>query len=242
MVHRDRVFREPVMGRSQFVFDDQVASVFDDMISRSVPLYADVQCLLPRLALRLAHDPLRVVDLGCSTGTSLISIGTNITDRAIELTGVDNSAAMLEQCRQRLQTAGLEPAVRLHWADLREAEFAHASMVLMNYTLQFVPPDQRPALLERIRERIDPGGVLVLSEKVHDPDPARDRLWVELYYQFKRDQGYSELEIARKRDALENVLVTRTLDENNQMLVDAGFSDIRVVLRWFNFVTIVATV
>lgn len=242
MVHRDQVFREPVMGRSQFVFDDQVASVFDDMISRSVPLYADVQCLLPRLARGLVHDPLRVVDLGCSTGTSLISIGTNVTDRMVELTGVDNSAAMLEQCRQRLQSAGLESAVRLHLADLREVEFAHASMVLMNYTLQFVPPEQRPALLERIRERIDPGGVLVLSEKVHDPDPARDRVWVELYYQFKRDQGYSDLEIARKRDALENVLVTRTLDENRQMLLDAGFSDIRVVLQWFNFVTIVATV
>lgn len=239
MVQIDRLFSELDPKSGEFSFDENVARVFDDMISRSIPLYADVQRSIPVLAELLAHHPIKVVDLGCSTGTSLIHMARALPHRDLELVGVDNSAAMLEKCREKLSAAGLENKIATYQADICQFEFSDASIVLMIYTLQFVDVQIRPQILRRIRDSIRPDGFLLVSEKVAHADPVVDEALIELYFEFKRRQGYSELEISRKRDALENVLVPLTIQENTDLLTAAGFARIELLLKWFNFATFV---
>ena len=225
-----------------FSFDENVAEVFDDMISRSVPLYQEVQQLIPSLAEMLNHDTVKVVDLGCSTGTSLIALAQALPKRELELIGVDISRPMLEQCEKKLNTLGLNERMKIYQDDIRSFEFKEASIVLMNYTLQFVPVEYRLELLSRIRQSIRPGGFLVLSEKfVHD-DVQLDQSLVELYFDYKKRNGYSELEISRKRDALENVLVPFSVKENETLMKEAGFTEVELILKWFNFGTFLAHV
>ena len=236
------MFAELDLGCGEFSFDENVARVFDDMISRSVPLYADVQRSVPVLADLLDHDPIKVVDLGCSTGTSLIHLAQSLPDRNLELIGVDNSAAMLAKCDEKLAKVQLQQKIETHLSDVRQFEFSDTSIVLMNYTLQFIEAENRPAVLERIRNSIRSGGFLLVSEKVVHHQPRVDNALVELYFEYKRRQGYSELEISRKRDALENVLVPLTVSENIEMLHLAGFERVELLLKWFNFATFVCYV
>ena len=236
----DRIFSRHRPQAGEFKFDDNVARVFDDMISRSIPLYADAQRLIPQLAATLDQQPLKIVDLGCSTGTSLILLARSMRHRQLELIGVDNSAPMLEKCREKLQALGLQDSVKLHHSDIQSFTFSSASIVLMNYTLQFFEVGERPDILRKIASGLAPGGILVISEKVHHGDPDIDHQLTELYFDFKRRNGYSELEIARKRDALENVLVPLTVEENIKLLTDAGLCQVELMLKWFNFATFVA--
>ena len=238
----DKIFRDFKPQAGDFKFDEKVACVFDDMVSRSVPLYADVQRLVPVLAGLLDHETLRVVDLGCSTGTSLIHLAQSLSKERLELIGVDNSASMLDKCEVKLKSLDLESKVELVNSSIEEFQFRDASAVLMNYTLQFVPLERRPALLEKICASIRPGGFLLVSEKIAQSDEQLNDAMVELYFDFKRRQGYSELEISRKRDALENVLVPLELDRNIELLKNAGFGRIELALKWFNFATLVAYV
>lgn len=191
------------------------------------------------LAQLLDHDPITVVDLGCSTGTSLIHLARSLPDRNLNLVGVDNSSAMLQKCHEKLLSLGIENQIQTHCDDICQYEFSDVSIVLMNYTLQFVDVNARPQILRRICESIRPGGFLLVSEKVVHQDPVIDDALVELYFEFKRRQGYSDLEISRKRDALENVLVPLTIDGNLDLLHGAGFKRVELLLKWFNFATFV---
>lgn len=239
MVQVDRLFSETILKTGEFSFDENVARVFDDMISRSIPLYADVQRSIPVLASMLDHEPIRVFDLGCSTGTSLIHLARTIQNRELELIGVDNSQAMLDKCDEKLQSLKLTDQIQTHLSDITTFDFQDASIVLMNYTLQFVSKESRPTILEKLFRSIRPGGFLLVSEKVIHEQPAMDDALVDLYFEFKRRQGYSDLEISRKRDALENVLVPMTIDQNMQLFSDAGFTRVELLLKWFNFATFV---
>lgn len=241
-MREDRLFAEMDPGCGEFSFDENVARVFDDMISRSVPLYADVQRSIPVLADLLDHDPVKVVDLGCSTGTSLIHLAQSLPSRNMELIGIDNSPAMLAKCEEKLAKFQLPQKIKTHLSDVRQFEFSEASIVLMNYTLQFVKVENRPTVLKRIRDSIRGGGFLLVSEKVVHHQPRVDSALVELYFEYKRRQGYSELEISRKRDALENVLVPLTVSDNIDMFHQAGFGRVELLLKWFNFATFVCYV
>ena len=245
MAKIDKLFTQIDPQIGEFSFDENVARVFDDMISRSVPLYADVQRSLPVIAGLLDHDPIRVIDLGCSTGTSLIHLARALPDRNLELIGVDNSQAMLAKLRQKLDLftsqAGIDgplfDQISIFQDDVRSFEFSDASIVLMNYTLQFIDAQSRPEVLKRICNSLKPDGMMIVSEKVVHQQPKMDDALVSLYFEFKLRQGYSELEISRKRDALENVLVPLTVDQNMKMFREAGFARVEVMLKWFNFAT-----
>ena len=146
---------------------------------------------------------------------------------------------MLTKCSEKLSALGLADKIETQHADICQFKFSDASIVLMNYTLQFVDIEARPHVLQRIRDSIRPDGFLLVSEKVAHADPVVDNALIELYFEFKRRQGYSELEIARKRDALENVLIPLTIQGNLDLLESAGFGRIEVLLKWFNFATFV---
>ncbi len=249
MTNVDQLFNRLEIGTGKFAFDQNVAEVFDNMITRSVPLYAESQELIPRLIqlmLGKSQDKSKevcIVDLGCSTGTSLLKLADRFPAEhypQLKLIGVDNSAAMLDECQKKIDEAGKDPRIEIVCDDIRNVQFESVSLVVVNYTLQFVPVEERLDLLKKIRGFLRSGGKLLLSEKFCHNDPEFDRLIFELYFEYKRKNGYSDLEIARKRDALENVLIPYTVDENRRILVEAGFVEPEVILKWFNFGTFLA--
>ena len=231
-MERDRVFASP--PQKKFEFDETVAAVFDDMLERSVPFYREVLDLTVRLILRRKDERLRILDLGCSTARLLLEL--HRAGARGELRGIDNSIAMIERARKKCAAFGAEEIV-LELADILEAPIRGVDVVTANYTLQFIRPLERPALVRRIYEGLEEGGEFYFSEKVLFDDPRLDREMIEIYYDYKRKQGYSDYEIASKREALENVLIPFTIEENLRLCREAGFTRVDTVFQWANFVT-----
>lgn len=241
---RDRVYASPLADITGFRFDHRVAAVFPDMIKRSVPGYETIVAMTGTLAERYGRPGTRLYDLGCSLGASTLAMAGGLGDRDARLIAVDNAEAMVERCRQVITEARqlgpdtVEP--ELVCDDVRDVSIADASMVVLNFTLQFIPVAERQALLARIYQGLVPGGILVLSEKVVFADSHHNDLMIELHHSFKRANGYSELEISQKRDALENVLIPETLDSHRQRLKFIGFGSVDVWFQCFNFASLLA--
>jgi tRNA (cmo5U34)-methyltransferase len=233
---KDNVFAQPI--EKKFEFDQAVASVFDDMLSRSVPFYDEVRALVIAVILAEARAGMRVVDLGSSTAKFLLELHAR-SDVAMELTGIDNSEAMVERARQKAQAFGADE-VRLELADILSYDYRGYDVAVSNYTLQFIRPMQRMELVSKIGEELSDSGMFVFSEKVVFGDKRLDKQMIDIYYDFKRTRGYSDFEIVQKREALENVLIPFTIDENIKMCEDAGFMDISTLFQWGNFVTFIA--
>lgn len=237
---RDAIYAEPLAALTRFAFDERVVQVFPDMIQRSVPGYASIIAMTGVLADRYAQPGSRCYDLGCSLGASTLAMRPYLDGRDCRIVAVDNSPAMVARCREFIaQDPGAAP-VDLIEADLCEVPVDNASVVVLNFTLQFVPPAQREALLARIGAGMRPGGVLVLSEKIQFDDPRLETLNAELHAAFKRGNGYSELEVSQKRSALENVLVPETIAAHQRRLRGAGFASVDVWFQCFNFASMVA--
>ncbi len=238
---RDRLFAAPEQGDARdFVFDAQVARVFADMINRSVPGYATIIAMSGLMAERFATPGSRLYDLGSSLGATTLALRHAVEGRGCGLVAVDNSAAMVAQCRENIAADPGTTPVTLRCEDIRQTPIEGASLVVLNFTLQFLEPEDRLALLARIHAGLRPGGVLILSEKVHFADPEVDALFIDLHHAYKRANGYSELEIARKRSALERVLRPDTLEGHQRRLSEAGFTSSRVWYQCFNFASIIA--
>ncbi|WP_116369087.1 carboxy-S-adenosyl-L-methionine synthase CmoA [Parahaliea mediterranea] len=236
---RDNIYAEPV-DPGLFRFDDKVARVFPDMIKRSVPGYSTIVAMTGLLAGRYATPGSKLFDLGCSLGASTLAMRQNVHHSDCEIIGVDNSQAMLERCRSVIDTDSHEVPVTLQCANLQDVAIADASVVVLNFTLQFIPREERDAVIGRIHQGLRPSGIMVLSEKVTFEDPHLDELNIDLHHNFKRANGYSDLEIAQKRQALENYLRPETLAEHKQRIADAGFDSCDVWFQCFNFASLVA--
>ncbi len=237
---RDTIYADPLRESGLFAFDESVAKVFPDMIKRSVPGYTTIVAMTGLLAERYAVPGSTLYDLGCSLGASTLAMRQNLRTADCRLVGVDNSPAMLERCRSIIDTDTHDTPVELVRADLEQVPIENASVVVLNFTLQFVPVARRDAVLQRIYDGLRPGGILVLSEKVTFSDPHLDALNIELHHEFKRANGYSDLEIAGKRAALENVLLPETLAQHKQRIANCGFSACDVWFQCFNFASLVA--
>lgn len=227
-----------------FRFNAAVAAVFPDMLRRSIPGYEASLEAIGSLAARYVRAGTRCYDLGCSLGAASLAMRQGIRAADCRIIAVDNAPAMIERCRSIVgDECRREPegaAIDLVEGDILDTELSNASMVVLNYTLQFLPLDRRDTLIRRIFDGLNDGGVLVLSEKVIDPDPAMESLLVDLHHEHKRRNDYSALEISRKRAALENVLIPETVGQHRDRLLRAGFSSAAVWLRYFNFVSIIA--
>jgi tRNA (cmo5U34)-methyltransferase len=234
---RDKLYSDALVNVAGFRFDESVASVFPDMIQRSVPGYSNIIAMTGLLAARHAQDGTRCYDLGCSLGASTLAMQSQLVNRPVQFIAVDNSEAMLSRCRAALPAA---TEVTLQCANLQDVAVEHASVVVLNFTLQFVPLAQRDAVLKRIHDGLLPGGILVLSEKICFDNAVLQQLTTDLHHDFKRANGYSDLEISQKRSALEDVLVPETLFAHEQRLRAAGFSDVGVWFQCFNFMSLVA--
>lgn len=236
---QDRLYAEPNPEIADFAFDDRVAAVFPDMIRRSVPGYAAIVSMIGLLAEEHAQPHSRLYDLGCSLGAATAAMRGRVHAQGCELVAVDNAPAMIERAREIFDSEPGMP-VELQCADIRDVTIENASVVILNFTLQFLPTEERLPLLKRIRQGMRPGGVLVLSEKVAGADAAQDALLTDMHHAFKRANGYSDLEISQKRIALEKVLVPETVAVHQQRLADAGFDRSDLWFQCFNFVSLVA--
>lgn len=231
----DKVFAKPI--KKQFEFDEEVAAVFDDMLERSVPFYKESQKITQFFALKQLENGGVLYDLGCSTASLLISISRNLKSDA-KLIGLDNSEAMLNQARKKCEAFSAE--VELKNANILEFDYEIADVFVSNYTLQFIRPLVREELVKKISASLKKDALFIFSEKVISHQSKLNKDLIECYYAFKKEQGYSEYEIMQKREALENVLVPYSEDENIKMAKNCGFSHCEVVFRWANFATFIA--
>ena len=231
----DKVFKKSII--KQFEFDEEVASVFDDMLNRSVPFYKEMQRLSINFACNFLEENDKVYDLGCSTASTLIELSKHC-DKKLELIGIDNSPAMLNRASKKSKAFGVD--IELINSDLHDVNYKNAKLILSNYTLQFIRPLQREKLVKKVYDSLKDEGIFIFSEKVISSNSKLNKQSIDEYYEFKKTQGYSEFEISQKREALENVLIPYTEDENKKMILDAGFSHCETLFKWVNFATFIA--
>lgn len=251
-VQHDTLFTTPLDKAARFSFDEQVVACFPDMIRRSVPGYGQVLAMLPIFARRhckyrqqderggQSHRVSRIYDLGCSLGAASLALAGEFAPLDLQIKAVDISPAMTTEARTLLSANYPEHDIEIITADIRDIELAPCDMVILNLTLQFLPAADRVAVLNKIYAALSEGGILVLTEKTHAFDEQYDAWLVERYYDFKRANGYTEMEISGKRNALENVLITDTLDEHHVRLGEVGFERHLTWFQFLNFVSIVA--
>lgn len=237
--NEDHVFEEQKpMG--DFVFNDKVAHVFDDMVSRSVPYYEEMQRMVCELSRDFAKPGTKLYDIGCSTATTMLALHETV-DPSVTFVGIDNSSAMLAKAKEKINPVASVRDVELVLADLHhDLAIDNASVVTMLLTLQFVRPLYRERIMKRIFDGLNAQGCLIMIEKLTCEDTTCNRLFIDHYYDFKRRNGYSDIEISQKREALENVLIPYRLDENIELLKWAGFRQIEVFFRWYNFCGLIA--
>ena len=232
---QDNVFKEKRDFLTDFNFKKEVAEVFDDMLNRSVPFYQETQRMIGELAQDFATGGSNIYDLGCSTGTTLVFLD-KLLPPDISFVGIDSSQDMLDQARKKLNEHNVSRGCRLVCMDLnQEVPVGNASVVIMNLTLQFIRPLYRKRVVESIARGINEGGCFILIEKVLSIDSTLNRLFIKYYYDFKRRQGYDDLEIAQKREALENVLIPYRPEENRALLLESGFKECDTFFKWYNF-------
>ena len=223
-----------------FAFDDAVADVFPDMIRRSVPGYETIISMLGVLAQQYAQDNTSIYDLGCSLGAATLAMHRQTRQLSLQHICVDNSESMVKRCQSRLKRHMPEASLALLCDDIENVEINNASIVVLNFTLQFIAPESRLALLDRIYQGLLPGGVLILSEKLLFENKAENQNQISWHHAFKRANGYSDLEISQKRAALENVLIPDSKEQHIERLGQAGFTDVYQWFQSFNFASFVA--
>ena len=237
---KDQIYSESLANIADFSFDAQVADVFTDMIERSVPGYRSIITMIETLTEHYAQSGSTLYDLGCSLGAATLSMARGVNVEGCTIVAVDNSPDMVERCRKAVACTHTCAGVRVVERDIVTTEITNASVVVLNFTLQFIPPEQRGQLLEKIANGMLPGGVLILSEKVVFKDDHLNGLLVDIHHDFKRAHGYSDLEISQKRNALENVLIPETIATHRERLLKAGFTSVDVWFQCFNFMSMLA--
>lgn len=239
-MQKDAIYAEPLTVVQDFCFDANVVEVFPDMIQRSVPGYQTIIQTIGKLTQKYQQPESHYYDLGCSLGAASLAMRRSLQDAGSKVIAVDNSPAMAERCRLHLQAFKGDVPVEVVLGDIRELPIERAAVVVSNFTLQFLPKSDRDAVVERIFAGLKPGGIFILSEKIVQDDPLTHDLLIDLHHDFKRANGYSELEISQKRTALENVMKPDTIAGHQQRFARAGFASSTVWFQCFNFCSMVA--
>jgi len=236
----DQIFNEAFKEVQDFTFSKNVATVFDDMVTRSVPFYLEMQRMIAEIAADHSQSNTKIYDLGCSTGTTMIHMDGFLPED-VGFVGIDDSDSMLDKCRVKMKEFGINRPTELLNADLNEPlQIQDASVVVVCLTLQFVRPIHRLRLLKSIYEGLRKDGVMIVVEKILAEDSSFNRKFIKYYYDYKRRNNYSEMEISQKREALENVLIPYKLSENITLFREAGFGNVDTFFKWYNFAGIVA--
>ena len=243
MAKVDKVFSDPIRKIPPFTFNEKVAHVFDDMAERSIPFYREVQKMITDLSLTFFQEGSKIYDLGCSTATTTALIYQGLMDRGITdfvITGIDNSKAMCQEAKIKLDSINAsKDHVSITNGDFLTEDIHDASVVIMNYTLQFTDPLNRETLIKKIYNGLRHNGILLVSDKLLQSNTDISRTFVDKYYNMKRLNGYSELEISQKREALDNVLIPYTLEEETALFEECGFKGVDPFFTWYNFTSFI---
>ena len=239
-IKKDQLFSTPIDKLGDWTFDEKVAEVFPDMVQRSVPGYSNIISMIGMLAERFVQSNSTIYDLGCSLGAATLSIRRNVNEKNCRIIAVDNSQPMVQRCKRHIESYKAITPVEVICDDICNIDMQNASMVVLNFTLQFLTPENRQQVLNKIYQALKPNGILVLSEKFSFNDSTVDDLLFNMHHDFKRANGYSELEISQKRNMLENVMLTDTIETHKKRLSDAGFKHIDTWFQCFNFGSIIA--
>lgn len=243
MAKVDKVFSNPIGKIPPFTFNEKVAHVFDDMAERSIPHYREVQKLITELSLTFFQQGSKIYDLGCSTATTSALIYQGLIDHGVTdftIKGIDSSKPMCEEAQVKLDSLNASSDhVTITHGDFLSEEIHDASVVIMNYTLQFIDPMQRETLIKKIYDGLRHNGVLLVSDKLLQTNTDISRTFIDKYYNMKRLNGYSELEISQKREALENVLIPYSLEEETALFKDCGFKGVDIFFSWYNFTSFI---
>ena len=237
---QDQLYSRPREAITNFAFDQSVVDVFEDMIGRSVPGYSTLLSMFPVISRNFVKEHTRCYDLGCSLGASTLAMAQGIDQSGVSILAVDNSPAMVEKCKHIIHKHVSNIEVEVRESDVCELPIENASMVIMNFTLQFIEETLRAALIKKIFDGMNDSGVFILSEKIKLDDAVEQSRQISLHHAFKKANGYSDLEVSQKRSALENVLVPETVEQHISRLKTAGFSEVFVWFQCFNFVSIMA--
>lgn len=240
MSHKDIIFSNKQSQIKDFTFDAQVVEVFPDMISRSVPGYNTIIDAIGRMSRHYAQHNTNIFDLGCSLGAATIAMRQAIEADNCQIIGVDNSSAMVERCKVHVNAFKGKTPVDIIEGDILQTTISNASMVVLNFTLQFIEPELRQQIIDNIYQGLKPGGILVLSDKLVDEDATCNELLIDLHHDFKRANGYSDLEIAQKRTALENVMKPDSISGHYKRLKQSGFAHYTTWFNCYNFFSLVA--
>lgn len=245
MTSKDTIFADRPFEKGSFEFNDEVANVFDDMLNRSIPFYRESIDILCNVVKNF-HSPQKIIyDLGCSTGNTLLKIHEDLKNSSkkdlqnIEYIGIDDSQAMIEKFNQKILTAKTKK-MKAICDDINTADLSNSGTIILNYILQFLSISEREKLVQKISNSLIKKGIVFVSEKIIDEDDEFNDFLTEQYFDFKEKNGYSQIEISRKRQALENVLIPLSLEKNLALFHEAGFEKVSVLLKWHNFVSFVA--
>tara|TARA_R110002049_G_scaffold147342_1_gene310098 strand:- start:63081 stop:63806 length:726 start_codon:yes stop_codon:yes gene_type:complete len=237
---KDEIYKHPLQNIEDFSFDKAVSDAFDDMVDRSVPGYRTLIANIGPISSHFLRPNTNCYDLGCSHGAAALSIFNCLPFDTVSIHAVDNSQAMIDQCRQLVSQAGATSCINVLLEDINQLDIHNASVVILNLTLQFLPLKQRQALLKKIITGMNTGGACILTEKITFNNSSTEQLFQELHTTFKAANQYSQLEISQKRKAIENVLIRESLQDHQQRLNDVGFSNVTVWFQCLNFVSLIA--
>jgi tRNA (cmo5U34)-methyltransferase len=236
---KDKLYVHPMKHIKSFVFNKDVAEVFDDMAERSIPFYKEVQQMVTNLAVTFFQSGTNIYDLGASTGTTSILLEKKLKESGAKdyrIIAVDSSGAMCRKAREKINTTlnGTDN-IKVIQKDIRGMGTENCSVAILNYTLQFIPPLQREALIYRIFSSLVHNGILLVSDRVSQGHTDISRIFMEYYYDYKRNRSYTDLEISQKREALENVLIPYSFQEGVKLFKGSGFSSVDIFFSWYNF-------
>ena len=234
-MNKDKIYHSKKNGIKPFVFDENVSAVFDDMARRSIPMYENVIETIVRLIGKIDLPAGEIYDLGTSTGSVLLALSDVLPDHANAMTGIDNSPAMIKRANETANRYKHSRQLSFEVGDITAFPYREASVFILNYTLQFIEPGQRLALIQNLFSKLSPGGIIIICDKIRLRDESLNQSFIDIYYEYKKERGYSQLEISQKREALENVLIPETIDVNRQRLIEAGFDPVTTFFQWFNF-------
>jgi len=237
---KDTLYASPLGKVDGFQFDSSVVDVFPDMIQRSVPGYSAIISAIGLLASRFAQADSVCYDLGCSLGAATLSMRHKISQKNCKIIAVDNSSAMLSRCQNIIARDTAIIPVELVCSDIQDIEIHNASVVVLNFTLQFIPLADRDAFITKIYQGLRPDGILILSEKLMFTDARQQTLQTEMHHAFKKANGYSDMEVSQKRASLENVLIPETFSQHKNRLLQSGFNNAEVWFQYFNFASMCA--
>ena len=237
---KDEIFSEGEFSSGSFKFNEGVANVFDDMAVRCIPNYKEVIHLTAQAAQNFVPDNGNIYDLGCSTGSTLIYMSKFLTKKNVKMTGYDPAEAMLKKAKDKADIFTYSHEINFKKGISEDADISKANLVIMNYTLQFIGKAKRSEVISRVHQNLQQDGIFLLSEKLREPNKNIENFNTKTYESFKAGNGYSYLEIANKRQALENILVPQSTDDNIEMLKTAGFSRVDILSKWLNFATFIA--